>query len=135
MEKGCIFEVWGRVGGMVFQAGYGCTWVFSMEKYPESWEVFSKNIRFEVEMGDRVKFWTYWWCGDLPLQLSFSIVYGIATNREASVASSLEQLGIEAQRSWNVCLIREPNDWSWVLWMNSFIPWDLIYLKLRMETV
>ena len=38
-------------------------------------------------------------------------MYGIATNREASVASSLEQLGIEEWRSWNVHLIQEPNDW------------------------
>ena len=56
----------------------------------KGWEVFSKNIRFEVEVGDRVKFWTDRWCGDLPLQLSFSVVYGIATNREAFVALSLE---------------------------------------------
>ena len=61
-------------------------------------------------MGDRVKFWTDRWCRDLPLQLSFLVVYGIATNREASVASFLERLGIEARRSLNVCLIREPND-------------------------
>ena len=40
------------------------------------------------------------------------VVYGIATNREAFVASSLERLGIEAWRSWNVRLIREPNDWE-----------------------
>ena len=50
-------------------------------------------------MGDRVKFWIDRWCRDLPLHLSFSVVYGIATNREAFVASSLERLGIEAQRS------------------------------------
>ena len=56
----------------------------------KGWEVFSKNIQFEVGVRDRVKFWTYRWCGDLPLQLSFSVVYGIATNREAFVALSLE---------------------------------------------
>ena len=63
-------------------------------------------------MGDRVKFWIDRWCRDLPLHLSFSVVYGIATNREASVASSLERLGIEARRSWNVRLLRDPNDWE-----------------------
>ena len=78
----------------------------------KGWEVFSKNIQFEVGVGDRVKFWTYRWCGDLPLQLSFPVVYGIATNRETSMASSIEQLGIGARRSWNVRLIREPNDWE-----------------------
>ena len=59
-----------------------------------------------------MKFWTDRWCGDLPLQLSFSVVYGIATNREASVASSLERLGTEARRSWKVLLLRNPNDWE-----------------------
>ena len=39
-------------------------------------------------------------------------MYGIATNKEASVASSLERLGIEVQRSWNVRLLRDPNDWE-----------------------
>ena len=76
------------------------------------WEVFSKTTQFEVGVGDRVKFWTNRWCGDLPLYLSFPVVYGIATNREASVASSLERLGIEARRSWNVRLLRDPNDWE-----------------------
>ena len=76
------------------------------------WEVFSKNIRFEVGVGDRVKLWTDQWCGESPLQLTFSGVYGIASNKEASVASSLEQLGIEEQRSWDVRFIRRPNDWE-----------------------
>ena len=63
-------------------------------------------------MGDRVKFWIDQWCGDLPLHLSFPVVYGIATNREASAASSLERLGTEARRSWKVLLLRDPNDWE-----------------------
>ena len=63
------------------------------------WEEFSKNIRFEVGVGDRVKLWTNQRCVESPLQLSFLNVYGMASNKEASVASSLERLGIEEQRS------------------------------------
>ena len=63
-------------------------------------------------MGDRVKLWTDQWCGDSPLQLTFLRVYGIASNKEASVASSLERLGIEERRSWDVRFIRRPNDWE-----------------------
>ena len=74
--------------------------------------MFSQHIRFEVGVGDRVKFWTDQWCGDLPLHLSFPVVYEIAINREASVASSLERLGTEARRSWKVLLLRNPNDWE-----------------------
>ena len=72
-------------------------------------EDFSKNDLFDVGLGDGVKVWTDQWYGDSP-HLSFSVVYRIASNKEASVASSLERLGIEARRSRNVCLIREPND-------------------------
>ena len=54
------------------------------------WEVFSKNVQFEVGMGDKVKFWTDWWCGDSPLQLTFPVVFGITSNKEAFVAFSLE---------------------------------------------
>ena len=36
----------------------------------------------------------------------------MGTNREASVASSLERLGTEARRSWKVLLLRDPNDWE-----------------------
>ena len=76
------------------------------------WEDFSKNIRFEVGVGDIVKFWIDQWCGDSPLQLTFPSVYGIASNKGASVASSLERLGIEERRSWDVHFTQRPNDWE-----------------------
>ena len=66
------------------------------------WEEFRKNIRSVVGVGDRVKLWTDQWCGDNPLHLTFPSVYGIVSNKEASMASSLERLGIEDRRSWNV---------------------------------
>ena len=76
------------------------------------WEVFSKNIQFEIGVGDRVKLWTDQWCGESPLHLIFPGVYRIASNKEASVASSLERLGIEERRSWDVRFIQRPNDWE-----------------------
>ena len=54
------------------------------------WEVFSKYIRFEVGVGNRVKLWIDQWCGDSPLQLTSPVVYGVASNKEALVASPLE---------------------------------------------
>ncbi|XP_075658808.1 uncharacterized protein LOC142628642 [Castanea sativa] len=76
------------------------------------WEEFSKNFLFEVGAGDRVKLWTDQWCGDSPLKLIFLSVYEIASNKEASVASSLDRLGIGERRSWGVRFIQRPNDWE-----------------------
>ncbi|KAL0006957.1 hypothetical protein SO802_008459 [Lithocarpus litseifolius] len=36
----------------------------------------------------------------------------MASNKEASVASSLERLGLEERRSWDVHFFRSPNDWE-----------------------
>ena len=88
------------------------------------WEVFSKNIRFEVRVGDRVKLWTDHWCGESPLHLTFPGVYRIASNKEASMASSLERLGFGDQTIG-----------KWVVWMNFSVLWVLIYLILRMDIV
>ena len=74
------------------------------------WEVFHKNVHFKVRVGDRVKFWTNKWCGDLPLQLAFSTLYTFAANKEASVESSLLFQGAGNRRTWDVRFIRGPYD-------------------------
>ena len=63
-------------------------------------------------MGDRVKLWTDLWCGDSPLQLIFPNVYGMVSDKGASMASSLEQLGMEERRSWDVHFSGRPKDWK-----------------------
>ena len=46
-----------------------------------------------------------------PLQRAFPRLYGIATDREASVEYSLIRLGAGERRSWDVRFIRDFNDW------------------------
>ena len=84
-------------GGWTSKLGRGVHGYGLWRSIRMGWEDFSKNIRFEVGLGDRVKFWTDQWCEDSPLQLTFPSVYGIASNKEASVASSLERLGIRSE--------------------------------------
>ena len=63
-------------------------------------------------MGDRVKFWTDRWWWDLSLHLVFSALYNFATNREASVESSLTCQEAGDRRTWDVRFIRGSNDWE-----------------------
>ena len=44
--------------------------------------------------------------------MTFPSVNGIASNKAASVASSLERLVIKEWRSWDVHFTRRPNDWE-----------------------
>ena len=76
------------------------------------WEAFRKNTQFEIRVGNRVKFWQDWQCGDQPLQLAFPILYEIATNREALVDLSLARQGVGERRSWDVRFTRDLNDWE-----------------------
>ena len=98
------------------------------------WKEFNKNIHFEVGVGDRVKLWTNQWYGDSPLQLTFQSVYGIASNKEASVASSLEWLGRNGKAGM-IILFRDQMIGKWVVWMNFSVLWVQIYLPLRMEII
>ena len=89
-------EEWGGLTSKLDRGVHGCGLWRSIRM---GWEVFSKNIWFEVGVGDRVKLWTDHWCGESPLHLTFPGVYRIASNKEALVASSLERLGTEERRS------------------------------------
>ena len=89
------------------------------------WEVFSKNIQFEVRVGNRVKFWIDQWCGDLPLHLAFSVLYNSVANRVAFVDSSLicQGAGDEKIRDVHFIMIGRR-----MRWMISFNSWHPIYL-------
>ena len=76
------------------------------------WEVLRQYAQFKVGVGDRVKFWTNRWCGDLPLYLAFLILYNFAASKEAFVETSLMCQGAGNKRTWGVCFIRGPNDWE-----------------------
>ena len=56
-------EEWGGWTSKLDRGVHGCGLWRSIRM---GLKVFSKNIRFEVGVGDRVKLWTNHWCGSLP---------------------------------------------------------------------
>ena len=90
--------VWRRVVTLKFGEEWG-GWTFKLVRGVHGcslwkgiclgWEAFSKNTQLEIGVRNRVKFWHDRWCGDQPLQLTFLVLYKIATNREASIDLSL----------------------------------------------
>ena len=76
------------------------------------WEDFSKNCQFVVGLGNRVRFWQDGWYRNQPFQLAFPRLYGIAVDKEVSVEASLPRQRAEERRIWDVCFIRDFNDWE-----------------------
>ena len=67
MEEGGSFEIWGRMGGWTSKLGRGAHGCGLWRSIWKGWEVFNKNVQYKVGVGDRVKFWTDRWGGDLSL--------------------------------------------------------------------
>ena len=59
-----------------------------------------------------MRFWQDGWCGDQPFQLAFPRLYDIAIDKEVFLEASLSRQGVEDRRIWDVCFIREFNNWE-----------------------
>ena len=71
------------------------------------WEDFSQHTRFEIGVGNRVKYWRDCWCGDQPLRITYLVLYRLAVNKEASVALSLTRPREGERRTWIVTFTQD----------------------------
>ena len=68
------------------------------------------NIKFKVEKGTRVKFWTDQWCGNAALSQSFPQLFELAVHRNATISEIWDpNIG---QGGWNLRFHRDFNDWK-----------------------
>uniref|UniRef100_A0A2N9GIF8 Reverse transcriptase zinc-binding domain-containing protein n=1 Tax=Fagus sylvatica TaxID=28930 RepID=A0A2N9GIF8_FAGSY len=76
------------------------------------WSDFVPYVEFVIGTGDRILFWSDRWCGDRPLKDVFPDLYACASNRQATIASTLIRSASGSRPEWNVHFVRNFNDWE-----------------------
>ena len=76
------------------------------------WSDFVAYVDFEVDIGDRIRFWIDHWCGDRPLKNVFPDLYACTANRQATIDSILSRSALGSRSNWNVQFVRNFNDWE-----------------------
>ena len=76
------------------------------------WSDFVPYVEFVIGTGDRILFWSDRWCGDRPLKDVFPDLYACASNRQATIASTLIRSASGSHPEWNVHFVRNFNDWE-----------------------
>jgi hypothetical protein len=51
----------------------------------QGWDLFARNVRFEVGLGSKILFWHDTWCGNQLLKHAYPSLYRIARYKEAWV--------------------------------------------------
>lgn len=100
MESCGGFQVWQFMGWVVFPRACWSLWVGLWKNIKKGCEIFSGFTRFVVGDGTRTRFWHDVWCRDTVLKEAFPVLFGIAWEKDASVADNMEILGGSIQ--WDV---------------------------------
>ncbi len=76
------------------------------------WDDFRRYTVFEVGLGMKVLFWHDRWCIDLPLKEVYPVPFAYSNNKDASIASLLEESREGRSRVWSVTFCRDFNNWE-----------------------
>ena len=75
------------------------------------WYRFLLNIKFDVNLGNRIQLHDYWW-GEQPLRVVCLLFYENPINPEPSMESMLVRQVPGKMRHWDVRFIRDFHDWE-----------------------
>jgi hypothetical protein len=74
------------------------------------WDLFARNVRFEVGLGLKILFWHDTWCKNQPLKHAFPSLYRIARYKEAWVKDNF--IWRNGAVEWNAIFVRSIQDWE-----------------------
>ena len=69
-----------------------------------------ENMGFKVGKGNRIRFWTDLWCGNMVLSQGFPNLFSMAAHRNVTVEECWDQN--TGHGGWNLGLLRDLNDWE-----------------------
>jgi hypothetical protein len=72
------------------------------------WDLFARNVRFEVGLGSKILFWHDMWCENQPLKDALPLLYRIARYKEAWVKDNF--IWRNGVMEWKVIFIRSIQD-------------------------
>jgi|UniRef100_A0A2N9JBP0 hypothetical protein len=76
------------------------------------WDFFKQHVELVAGLGNRIRFWHDSWCGDVPLKSMFPVLFACSSARDASIADSLSNSGVNGGRIWDITFIRDFKDWE-----------------------
>jgi hypothetical protein len=75
----------------------------------KGWRLFRSHTNLILGNGSRIRFWDDVWCGEMPLNEAFPILYSIACDKNTLVAAHLVSESDSIQ--WDVSFIRVAQLW------------------------
>uniref|UniRef100_A0A2N9FBT2 Uncharacterized protein n=1 Tax=Fagus sylvatica TaxID=28930 RepID=A0A2N9FBT2_FAGSY len=76
------------------------------------WDFLKQHVELVASLGNRIRFWHDNWCGDVPLKTMFLVLFACSLARDASIASSLTNSGVNGARTWDITFIWDFKDWE-----------------------
>jgi len=83
----------------------------------KGWSLFCSHTKLILGNGSRIRFWDDVWCGEMPLKEAFPVLYDIALDKDALVASHL----VLENKSYSGMLasFEQPTIGRWTSWLPS----------------
>jgi hypothetical protein len=147
-------QLWRRViaakhgvewGGWISKKATGAHGCSLWKGILSGWDNFKQHVELVAGLGNWIRFWHDNWCGEVPLKAMFPVLFACSSARDASIAASLSNSGVNGGRIWDITFIRDFKDWevdqvlAFFSFIHSRIPAtadpDSMHWKLRQHGV